>query len=35
MKDGVIADFTYTERMLQYFITKVHGNRWLRPRRAC
>ena len=31
MKDGVIADFTYTERMLQYFITKVHGNRWLRP----
>ena len=31
MKDGVIADFTYTERMLQHFITKVHGNRWLRP----
>jgi len=31
MKDGVIADFTYTERMLQYFISKVHGNRWLRP----
>jgi len=31
MKDGVIADFTYTERMLQYFIGKVHGNRWLRP----
>ena len=31
MKDGVIADFTYTEQMLQYFITKVHGNRWLRP----
>ena len=35
MKDGVIADFTYTERMLQYFITKVHGNRSLVPRRAC
>jgi rod shape-determining protein MreB len=31
MKDGVIADFTYTERMLQYFINKVHGNRFLRP----
>jgi rod shape-determining protein MreB len=31
MKDGVIADFTYTERMLQYFLNKVHGNRFLRP----
>ncbi len=31
MKDGVIADFTYTEQMLQYFIHKVHGNRLLRP----
>ena len=31
MKDGVIANFTYTEKMLQYFIGKVHGNRWLRP----
>jgi len=31
MKDGVIADFTYTERMLQYFINKVHGNQFLRP----
>ena len=29
MKDGVIADFTYTEKMLQYFINKVHGNRML------
>jgi rod shape-determining protein MreB len=29
MKDGVIADFTYTEKMLQYFINKVHGNRFL------
>jgi rod shape-determining protein MreB and related proteins len=31
MKDGVIADFTYTEKMLQYFINKVHGNRFLSP----
>jgi len=31
MKDGVIADFTYTEKMLQYFINKVHENRFLRP----
>lgn len=31
MKDGVIADFTITEKMLQYFIHKVHENRFLRP----
>jgi rod shape-determining protein MreB len=31
MKDGVIADFTFTEKMLQYFIKKVHGNRFLQP----
>src|SRR5712691_5823084 len=31
MKDGVISDFTYTEKMLQYFINKVHGNRVLKP----
>ena len=31
MKDGVIADFTVTEKMLQYFIEKVHGNRLVRP----
>src|SRR3974377_1705424 len=31
MKDGVIADFTYTEKMLQYFINRVHGNRMLKP----
>ncbi|MGA1461668.1 MAG: rod shape-determining protein [Steroidobacteraceae bacterium] len=31
MKDGVIADFTYTEKMLQYFISKVHGDRWFKP----
>jgi len=27
----VIADFTVTEKMLQYFIEKVHGNRLIRP----
>jgi rod shape-determining protein MreB len=31
MKDGVIADFTYTEEMLKYFIRKVHKSRMLRP----
>src|SRR5579871_2823416 len=31
MKDGVIADFTYTEKMLQHFIKKVHGDRFLSP----
>ena len=31
LKDGVIADFTITEKMLQYFIEKVHGNRLIRP----
>jgi rod shape-determining protein MreB len=31
LKDGVIADFTVTEKMLQYFIHKVHGNRMLKP----
>lgn len=31
MKDGVIADFYVTEKMLQYFIHKVHENRYLRP----
>ena len=31
LRDGVIADFKYTEVMLQYFINKVHGNRLLRP----
>jgi len=35
MKDGVIADFTYTEKMLQYFINKVHGNRFLKPSPGC
>ncbi|HJW46843.1 MAG TPA: rod shape-determining protein [Lysobacter sp.] len=31
MKDGVIADFTYTEEMLKYFIRKVHKSRFMRP----
>lgn len=30
MKDGVIADFTYTEKMLQYFINKASGDHFLR-----
>ena len=29
MKDGVIADFTYTEEMLKHFIRKVHKSRVL------
>jgi len=33
MKDGVIADFEVTERMLDYFIKKAHGRSFLvRPR---
>ena len=32
MKDGVIADFTYTEKMLQHFIRKVDSGRIFRPR---
>ncbi len=31
LKDGVIADFTITEKMLQSFIHKVHGERFLKP----
>lgn len=31
MKDGVIADFTMTEKMLQYFIRKVHSSKMFRP----
>jgi len=31
LKDGVIADFTITEKMLQHFILKVHESRFLRP----
>src|SRR6187431_1194636 len=32
LKDGVIADFDICEKMLRYFITKVHQRRWSRPR---
>ena len=33
LKDGVIADFDTTERMLKYFIQKVHKRRYLaKPR---
>ncbi len=33
MKDGVIADFRVTERMLNYFILKAHGRKlWVHPR---
>jgi rod shape-determining protein MreB len=31
MKDGVIADFQVTEKMLQHFIHKVHENSFIRP----
>ncbi len=31
LKDGVIADFTVTEKMLQFFIHKVHETRLVRP----
>jgi len=31
MKDGVIADFYITEKMLQHFIKQVHNNSFLRP----
>jgi rod shape-determining protein MreB len=31
LKDGVIADFYVTEKMLQHFIGKVHENKILRP----
>jgi len=31
LKDGVIADFQVTEKMLQHFITKVHENKLITP----
>ncbi len=31
LKDGVIADFTTTEKMLQYFIKKVHRSNLFKP----
>src|SRR5215213_5904764 len=32
LKDGVIADFEICEKMLRYFIHKVHSRRWAKPR---
>ncbi len=32
LKDGVIADFDVCERMLRYFIQKVHHRRFAKPR---
>jgi rod shape-determining protein MreB len=32
LRNGVIADFDVTEKMLRYFITKVHeGRQWVKP----
>ena len=31
LKDGVIADFQVTEKMLQHFIGKVHETKFIRP----
>ena len=31
LKDGVIADFNITEKMLRYFIDKVHKNSLIKP----
>jgi rod shape-determining protein MreB and related proteins len=32
LKDGVIADFDLCEKMLRYFIQRVHQRRWAKPR---
>ncbi len=32
LRDGVIADFGITEKMLRYFIQKVQQSRWQKPR---
>ena len=32
LKDGVIADFDMCEKMLRYFIQRVHQRRWAKPR---
>src|SRR6266852_7254224 len=32
LKDGVIADFEICEKMLRYFIERVHHRRWAKPR---
>ncbi|TDJ67667.1 MAG: rod shape-determining protein [Proteobacteria bacterium] len=31
LKDGVIADYTITEKMLQHFIRKAHGDQLFKP----
>jgi rod shape-determining protein MreB and related proteins len=31
LKDGVIADFDICEKMLRYFIQRVHQRKWARP----
>src|SRR5262245_16812037 len=32
LKDGVIADFEICEKMLRYFIQRVHQRKWSKPR---
>lgn len=32
LRDGVIADFEICEKMLRYFIQKVHTSKWAKPR---
>lgn len=32
LRDGVIADFDICEKMLRYFIQRVHQRRWVKPR---
>jgi rod shape-determining protein MreB len=32
LKDGVIADFEVCEKMLRYFIQRVHASKWNKPR---
>ncbi|HZH92884.1 MAG TPA: rod shape-determining protein MreB [Tissierellaceae bacterium] len=32
LKDGVISDYSITERMLKYFIQKALGRMWFKPR---
>ena len=32
LRDGVIADFDICEKMLRYFIQKVHTSKWSKPR---
>ncbi len=32
LRDGVIADFDVCEKMLRYFIQRVHSRRWAKPR---